>query len=119
MNIEADIELTGIERAHLAVWLTDPSFKIVQKLLEDEVKKFNISLINAVDPEQVVIRHSYAKVAAQIYLGLINRIQTEVELYTKAPKPSDKPIDPTEESLDLGDIAEAMFDVPNLMEIEQ
>jgi hypothetical protein len=118
MNIEPGVELTGIERAHLSVWLSDPSFKIVQKLLEDEVKKFNISLINATTPEEVVVRHSYAKVAAQIYLGLINRIQTEVEFYTKSPKPSDKPVDPTEESLDLGDLAEAMADVPNLMEIE-
>jgi hypothetical protein len=119
MNIDADIELTGIERAHLSVWLSDPSYKIVQRLLEDEVKRFNINLINATSPEEVVVCHSYAKVASQIYIGLINRINEEVMLYTKAPKPTDKPIDVTESLLDLDAFAEATADLPNLMELEQ
>jgi hypothetical protein len=118
MNIEAYTELTGIERAHLAVWLTEASFKIVKKLLEDEVKRFNISLINASNPEEVVVRHGYAKVAAQIYQGLINRINEEVMIYTKAPRASDKPIDATESLLDLDAFAEATADLPNLMESE-
>lgn len=116
MSIEADNELTGIDRAHLAVWLTEPSFKIVQRILEDEVKKFNINLINAETPAEVVVRHGYAKVSAQIYQGLIDRINEEVMIYTKAVRTTDKPVDATEESLDLGDIASVMEDVPNLLE---
>jgi hypothetical protein len=119
MNIEADNELTGIERAHLAQWLTEDSFKIVQKLMEDEVKKFSLNLLNASNTEDIIARHNLAKAAAQFYQGFINRISQEVLVYTQSPRSTDKPVDVTAPLLDLDDIAEAMADEPNLMEIEE
>jgi hypothetical protein len=118
MNIDADNELTGIERAHLAQWLTEDSFKIVQKLMEDQIKKFNLDLVNASKTEDIIVKHNLAKSAAQFYQMLIERISQEVLIYTQAPKSTDKPKDVTESILDLDDIAAAMSEVPNLLELE-
>jgi hypothetical protein len=118
MTIDADNELTGIERAQLATWLTDASFGIVQRLMEDQVKRFNLDLVNAVKTEDIIQKHNLAKAAAQFYQGFINRINQEVLVYRQTPKSTDKPVDMTAELLDLGEIAEAMANEPNLMEIE-
>jgi hypothetical protein len=118
MGIEADNELTGIERAHLANWLTEDSFPIVQKLMEDEIKKFNLNLINSRKDEDVIHNHKLAAAAAAFYQGLIKRINQEIFVYRNTPKKGDKPVDATESILNLDDIADAMANQPNLMEIE-
>lgn len=123
MSIEADYELDGIERAHLASWITEASFQIAKKLMEDEVKKFNLSLINASDPNDIVQKHNLAKAAAQFYQGFINRLNQEVLMYRSAPKPSDPPLDPTanleldsELNVNLEDLETITSNAPNLLE---
>ena len=118
MGIEADNELTGIERAHLATWTTEESFLIVQRLMEDEIKKFNLNLINSSKQEDIIANHHLAKAAAAFYQGLINRINQEIFVYRNTPKKGDKPVDVTETVLNLDDIAEAMAHEPNLLEVE-
>jgi hypothetical protein len=118
MGIEANNELTGIERAHLATWLTEDSFPIVQKLMEDEIKKFNLNLINSSKEADIIHNHHLAKAAAAFYQGLINRINQEIFIYRNSTKKGDKPVDATEAVLNLDDIAEVMAHEPNLLEVE-
>ena len=118
MSIDANHELSGIERAHLSVLVTTDGFKIMQKLMEDEVKKFNLLLINASNTDDIIAKHNLAKAAAQFYQGVIDRVNQEVLVYHKAPKSTDKPLDMTSGLLDLGDMADTLADVPNIMEME-
>lgn len=115
MNIDAECELTGIERAYLAAWINEESFKIAQKLMEDQVKRFNIDLVNATKSEDIIAKHNIAKAAAQFYQGFINRLNQEILFYHQAPKATDKPIDITQ-NLDMDNIAEEMANVPNLLQ---
>lgn len=99
-----ETELDNKERASLASIVSLPGFKIVQKLFEMELEKFYTKWLNLPpdNADAIVSYYTLAKSANQIYVGTMNRISAEVELYTKAPKASDKPFDPTENLLDLG-----------------
>jgi hypothetical protein len=119
MGIEADYELDDQARAHLAVLVGMDGFKILQHLMEDEVKKFNLKLINASKPEEVIHAHNLAKAASQFYQGVINRLNNEIDFYQHAPKVTDKPVDSTSQVLDLDDAVDLISNLPNLLEIEE
>lgn len=117
MSIDADVELTGIERAHLAAWIGEESFRIVQRIMEDQVKTFNLDLVNATKTEDILAKHNIAKASAVFYQRFINRLNEEITLYRASPRPNDKPLDITS-NLDLDNIAEAMSAEPNLLDNE-
>lgn len=101
-----DLELNGIDRAHLNVLVTMEGFKVLQNIMESEVEKFKVALLNA-NPskhDEVIAAHQLAKAAAMFYAGVVKRLNSELELYRNSPKASDKPIDATEGLIDLGEV---------------
>lgn len=92
------------ERGSLSAIIGHPGFKVFQKLFKSVVDSFTIRLMNtsSVDEKSVLIMHRNSQVAAQLYTALINRINQETEMHVKAPRLTDKPIDPAE-VLDIGD----------------
>jgi len=91
-----EVTLEYGERAELATIISHPGFKIIDKIMKSVVAKFGVAMLNAPEGSpEVYERHRSAKVAAQIYDGLINIINHEVQQYVGAPKASDKPVDPT------------------------
>ena len=99
-------QLTNVEQAQLAALIPTEGFQILNRLMKEEVSKFNVSLLNAKKSEDVLIAHNLAKAAAMFYQGIINRINAEVDEYKNVPKPGDVPIDPTEAVLLLQDFAQ-------------
>ena len=99
-------QLSFQEQALLAALIPTDGFKIVDKLMKDEVAKFNVNLLNATKPEEVLIAHNLASAAAKFYQGIINRINAEIYAYKNTPQPGDAPIDVTDGLLLLQDYME-------------
>lgn len=89
-GLDIDIQLSDQERSILSSYVKQQGFDITQRLLEDQVRKFNLKLINTdpSDSDKVVAAHHLAKVVAMFYQGFISRIQHEcaVEYYNNGPK---------------------------------
>lgn len=99
-------QLTMNEQAQLAAMLPTEGFKILDRIMKNEVLKFNSNLLNAQKPEDVIIAHNLASAAAKFYQGVINRINSEIYAYQNTPKEGDAPIDFTEGVLALEDYIE-------------
>lgn len=106
--MELEYQLSNLERAFLAATFPTDGFKVIQKICEGECHKFITALLNtdAGKDAEVLAAHKMAKAAAQVYAGIASRIQHEVTVHNNTPREGDKPIDPTEGSLDLGEIME-------------
>lgn len=104
------MDFDGIKRARLASFIVTDDFKLIQEICEDELKKFELKFINTKvqDDKEVLANHALWKAAAQFYQGIINRINSEVELYRLSPKVNDKPEDTTEGVLDLGELTKEL-----------
>ena len=81
--LDIEIKLAPTERALLAAQVTQEGFDILQRLMEDQVRKFNLKLINteASQREDVLANHALAKAVAQFYVGLIKRIEEECDIH--------------------------------------
>jgi hypothetical protein len=110
-------ELDMLDGARLSALVVTDEFKVLQRIFESELQKFNTQLLNAnpANKEEVLANHALAKAAAQFYQGVVNRINSEVEAYRYSPKLSDKPEDVTENVIDLGEYTKEM---PNFFESE-
>ena len=78
-GLEVEFQLDKNEQAILSAFVKQRGFDIIQKLMEDQVRKFNFKLINT-DPansKDVCAAHYLAKAVAQFYVGLIHRISIE------------------------------------------
>jgi hypothetical protein len=81
-GIDVEIELDDKQRALLASAVKQEWFDIVQKIMVDQVKKFNLKLINT-DPsnrEEVLAAHHLAKAVAQFYVGFMKKISDICEV---------------------------------------
>lgn len=81
-GLDIEIELTDNERGILASSVKQQGFDIMQKLLEDQVRRFNLKLINT-NPsktEEVLAAHYLAKAVAQFYMGFIEKLQHELQI---------------------------------------
>lgn len=80
-GIDIDFELTHVERALLVSYLNSDAFNVFQKLLEDQVKKFNVHLINTdpKDQKAVLVNHSLAHMVGSFYVGFMARLNQELE----------------------------------------
>ena len=81
-GLEVELELDNTEKSVLASFVKQHGFDIVQKVMEDQVRKFNLKLINT-DPaksDDVCANHYLAKVAAMLYVGLMQRINIECNI---------------------------------------
>ncbi len=120
-KFEPELILDYTEKAHLAAISSTPGYHIINRIARAEVDKFILRLINTdtAEPEKVIIdRHRDAKVAAQIYAGMFQRLNNEIYDYTASPRDSDKPLDVTQGVLDIGDIADQFKNIPNFFQSE-
>lgn len=101
-----ELVLRDEERVNLAIIQTQPGFRVIQKIFKSAIDTFTLAMINAPeDSDEALSKHRSAKVAAQLYTIFVNRVNQEVEVYVRAPRHTDKPIDITE-VLDMGAVAD-------------
>ena len=81
-GLEIEITLTDDERAILSSSVKQQGFDILQKLMEDQVRRFNLKLINTnpANSDEVLAAHYLAKAVAQFYAGLIQRLEHELQV---------------------------------------
>jgi hypothetical protein len=81
-GLDVELELSDDDRAILSSSVKQQGFDILQKLMEDQVRKFNLKLINTnpADSAEVLANHYLAKAVAQFYAGLIERIEIECQI---------------------------------------
>jgi hypothetical protein len=89
-GIDVEVDLSPNERAILSASVKQEGFDVIQRLMEDQVRKFNLRLINT-DPserEKVLANHRLAKAVAQFYVGLMDKISEicEIEAYNNRPR---------------------------------
>lgn len=79
-DLKIDFELTAPQRAILSGSVGQEWFDIVQRLFEDEARKFYLLLANTPvwEEEKVFARHCLAQAAGMIYKGVYERIAAEV-----------------------------------------
>lgn len=98
-----EVHLEDIERAELSVVVAHPGFKVIKKIFRSCVDVFAIDLLNTPTSadDEILSKHRDARVAAQLYTLLANRINTESQAYV-ASKISLEPVNVTED-LDIDD----------------
>lgn len=81
-GLDIDFVLDDQDKATLSAYVKQQGFDIIQKILEDCVRKFNFNLLNTnpANSEQVLANHYMAKVSAMLYTSLMNRIETECQI---------------------------------------
>lgn len=81
-GIDVDVVLTDIERGQLAAFVKTEAFDVFQRLCEDQVKKYNIRLVNTdpTDPDTVLINHGLAHAVGRFYVGLMSRLKEEFDI---------------------------------------
>lgn len=82
-SIDVDVVLTDHQRAVLAGTVKQEMFDVLQTVMEDQLKKFNIRLLNTDPGDQgrVLVNHLMAKAAAQFYKGMMERIESECQVW--------------------------------------
>lgn len=117
-EFEPELSLSHGERSQLAALASMPGYHIFHRVARAEVHKFVVSLINAdgTNPAEVLERHRLSKAAAMFYTALTQKVNEEVYQYTAAPRANDAPVDVTEGSLDIGELAGQLEHLPNLLE---
>lgn len=103
-----EVILERNQQAALALNLASEGFEVIQLIARSEVDKFMLDAINvpsgATDHEKLE-KLRVAKVAAQLYEGIVKRLNYEVQMYTLDSRRNSRPSDPTEGMLDIGDFA--------------
>ncbi len=76
-----EITLDRAEQSNLASIVSQPGFAVIQKIGKSIVDQFVRVAINQKEDEDVLKAHRNAKIAAQIYTMMIERIKAEVIIY--------------------------------------
>ena len=81
-GLDIPLELDDQDKAVLSSYVKQQGFDIIQKIMEDIVRKFNFALLNTnpADEKQVLANHYLAKSMAMLYTSLINRIEQECKI---------------------------------------
>jgi hypothetical protein len=81
-GLDIDLELDEQDRAALSAFVKQQGFDIIQRIMEDIVRKFNFLLINTnpADQAQVLANHYLAKSVAMFYTSLMTRIESECQI---------------------------------------
>jgi hypothetical protein len=79
-GIDVDIVLTETERSLLAAYVKTEAFDVLQRLMEDSVKSYNVRLTNTdpTDTESVLVNHRMANAVGGFYTSLISRLKEEL-----------------------------------------
>ena len=81
-GLDMTFELGPREQAMLASAVKHEWFDVLQKLMEQEVRLLNIKLLNLSDSDEILAAHAVAKGAGMFYAGLIQRLQTILQIET-------------------------------------
>ena len=81
-GLEMSFTLNERDGALLASFTKTEAFEIMQRLMEQEIRLLNIRLINTPTSksEEILANHAVAKGAGMFYAGLIQRLQTILQL---------------------------------------
>ena len=81
-GLDIELELTDDERGVLAASVKQRGFEIMQRVMEDQVRKFNFKLLdtNPAKQEEVLAAHFIAKGVAQFYTALMEKIESECQI---------------------------------------
>ncbi len=81
-GLDIELELTEDERGVLAASVKQRGFEIMQRIMEDQVRKFNFKLLdtNPAKQEEVLAAHYIAKGVAQFYTSLMEKIESECQI---------------------------------------
>ena len=81
-SVDVDFKLDDRQRATMCAAVQQEAFDVMQHVMEAEVRKFNIALVNTdvTDSKAVLANHAIAKAAAQFYIGFISRLREELQL---------------------------------------
>ena len=76
-GIDVDITLTETERSLLAAYVKTEGFDVLQRIMEDTVKSYNVRLTNTdpTKPEDVLVNHRLANAVGGFYTSLIARFK--------------------------------------------
>jgi len=66
----------------LASWIKEEGFGLYQMLMEEEIRLLNVKLLNteAHKTDEVIANHAIAKAAAQFYVGVMQRLEEELQI---------------------------------------
>lgn len=83
LDFKYEFKLTEGQRALLASSVKQEHFDLLQRLMEDELKLFNVQLMNtpASKPEEVLINHVIAQSVTKWYVGFMKNLSEEVKLH--------------------------------------
>lgn len=106
------LDLDHRQRGLLAALVSHEGYNVLHEVARTEVDKFILKLINTdtVDDKAVLDCHRSAKLASQLFVGFVNRINSEIAMY-KASVTNHAPIDDTEGKLDIGALASTQDDI--------
>ena len=81
-NISINFEMSPQERAIMASAVHQEWFAILQKLMEEEIRKLTSYLLasDPADEKSIVARFRVCKGAAMFYKGMIQRLEHELQL---------------------------------------
>ncbi len=81
-GLDIPLALDDQDKAVLSAFVKQQGFDIIQKIMEDIVRKFNFKLLdtNPADEKEVLANHYLAKSVAMFYTSLINRIELECKV---------------------------------------
>jgi hypothetical protein len=105
-NFNPVVELQPEEIASIAAILAHPGFKAYMKIWKGVVDNFVVKFLNVdyADDNKILKYHMVAKLAAQMFTDVTNRVNEEVDQFISS-RPSDIPVDVTANLLDMGEIA--------------
>lgn len=88
-GIDIDVELTETERVLLSSFVKQEGFDILQRILEDIVRKYNLQSLcaPASNPSLVLSRHNTAQAMGMLYSAFVERLAAECSIaaYNNAP----------------------------------
>lgn len=104
-GLHISFELTPQQRAILSSAVQQEWFDIMQKLMEEELRKLNVRLINTPgeDEKSIIANHRLAKGAAMFYVGFFQRLSEELQLHKYNAQNLGTPQNPEQgPALDIG-----------------
>jgi hypothetical protein len=83
--LKPELRLSLDQRQLLLATVSQEGFAVLQQVMEDEVNRLNLKLINtdAADRDAVCAAHAMAKAAGQFYEGFIQRLNEEFDLHLR------------------------------------
>lgn len=81
-GLDIEINLTDNERGILSATVKQQGFELLQRLMEDQVRKFNFKLLNTnpANSDLVLANHTLAKAVAQFYTAFMDKIEQECQI---------------------------------------